>query len=233
MAQDPFPRDRVAAMLKRLPAYLRLAWRLAKEPLLSRARRAAVVGAAGYLASPIDLVPGVVPLIGQLDDLALALAAIRLALAGLTPERRREHLVAVGLADQDLTDDLRTIGATTAWLGRASFRATRRATVTGGRAAMSGAGIAARGTRSAASKATPVVRATGRLAMDAGGKAVDSGGKVVHAGGRAVHAGGKAIGAAGSALGRIPGRRRRADPEVLVTEVDLPRLPPAPESRAG
>ena len=58
MADDPFPRDRVATMMRRLPAYLRLSWRLTRDPLLSRARRAAVIGAAGYLASPIDLVPG-------------------------------------------------------------------------------------------------------------------------------------------------------------------------------
>src|SRR5699024_10174289 len=70
---DPFPRDRVTATIKRMPAYLRLSWRLARDPLLSRARRAAVVGAAGYLASPIDLVPGVIPVAGQLDDIAVAL----------------------------------------------------------------------------------------------------------------------------------------------------------------
>ena len=96
MAEDPFPRERVAATLRRMPAYLRLAWRLARDPLLSRARRAAVIAAAGYLASPIDLVPGVIPVIGQLDDIAVALAALKFALAGLDPERRREHLAVGG-----------------------------------------------------------------------------------------------------------------------------------------
>jgi len=124
---DPFPRERIAAVLRRLPAYLRLSWRLARDPLLSRARRAAVIGAAGYLASPIDLVPGVVPVLGQLDDLAVALAAIRLALSGLSPERRRVHLGAVGLTDQDLTADLRTVWATTTWLLRAGARTSARA----------------------------------------------------------------------------------------------------------
>ena len=84
MADDPFPRHRISALVRRMPAYLRLSWRLAKDPLLSKARRAAVVGAAGYLASPIDLVPGVIPLLGQLDDIAVAIAALRLALAGLS-----------------------------------------------------------------------------------------------------------------------------------------------------
>jgi uncharacterized membrane protein YkvA (DUF1232 family) len=155
MAKDPFPRDRVGAMLRRLPAYLRLAWRLARDPLLSRARRAGVVAAAGYLASPIDLVPGIIPVVGQLDDVAVALGALKFALAGLDGERRREHLAAVGLDDEDLTEDLRTVGATSAWLVRAGARTTGRVARRGGRAALAGARIAA----SVAQQAAPIARA--------------------------------------------------------------------------
>ena len=135
MSEDPFPRERVGAMVRRMPAYVRLAWRLGKDPLLSKARRAAVVAAAGYLASPVDLVPGVIPVIGQLDDIAFALAAIRLALGGLDAERRREHLEAVGLADEHLAADLRTVGATSLWLARAGFRTTKKAAVVSAKAA--------------------------------------------------------------------------------------------------
>ncbi len=166
MSDDPFPRERVAAMLRRLPAYLRLAWRLAREPLLSRARRAAVVGAAGYLASPVDLVPGVIPVLGQLDDLAVALAAIRFAMSGLSPERRRLHLEAVGLADEELTADLRTVGATTAWLLRAGARTMVGAARVGGRVAVAGAGLAARGSKVLAKGAASVARSSGSAARE-------------------------------------------------------------------
>ena len=156
MTHDPFPRERVGAMLRRMPAYLRLSWRLAKDPLLSKARRAAVIGAAGYLASPVDLIPGVIPVFGQLDDIAVAIAALRIALAGLDPERRRAHLESVGLEDGHLAEDLRAIGATTAWAGRAGYRTTRRVVSASGRVASS----AARTTRNAADVAAPVARAT-------------------------------------------------------------------------
>jgi uncharacterized membrane protein YkvA (DUF1232 family) len=167
MADDPFPRHRIAALGRRMPAYLRLSWRLAKDPLLSKARRAAVVGAAGYLASPIDLVPGVIPLLGQLDDIAVAIAALRIALAGLSFDQRQVHLEAVGLRDQDLADDLRTIGATTAWIGRATYRSSKRVVVASGRVAAAGAGAAARTTRSAAQKAAPTARAVANRAATA------------------------------------------------------------------
>jgi uncharacterized membrane protein YkvA (DUF1232 family) len=151
MPDDPFPRERVTATLRRLPAYVKLAWRLARDPLLGRARRAAVMAAAGYLASPIDLVPDVFPVLGRLDDIAVAIAALRFALAGLDPERRRAHLVAVGLEDDDLNQDLRTVAAASAWLVRAGARTTGRVARRGGRLAATGARAAAHGTRAAVS----------------------------------------------------------------------------------
>jgi len=196
MAEDPFPRERVGATLRRMPAYLRLSWRLAKDPLLSRARRATVIAAAGYLASPIDLVPGVIPVVGQLDDIAFAIAALKIALSGLDPVRRREHLQSVGLGDDDLAQDLRTAVAASAWLVRAGARNTGRvakqggkaavvggkAAVVGGKAAVTGAKVAGRATAktasvaaTAASKAAPTAKSVatraGPAAKDAASKA--------------------------------------------------------------
>jgi uncharacterized membrane protein YkvA (DUF1232 family) len=124
---DAFPRDELTALLRRLPAYGRLAWALAMDPRLSRARRAAVLAAAAYVVSPIDLVPGIIPVVGQLDDLAIALAAIRLALDGLRPEFRAERLAGAGLTQADLDADLRTTGAIALWLGRTAVGAAREA----------------------------------------------------------------------------------------------------------
>lgn len=123
---DDFPREEFGRLVHHLPAYGRLAWALARDPRLSRLRRAAVVAAAGYVISPIDLVPGIIPVAGQLDDLLVALGAIRVALDGLKPEVRAEKLAAVGLAQADLDDDLRTTKAIIIWVGRSGARAVRR-----------------------------------------------------------------------------------------------------------
>lgn len=142
--EDPFPREAFGALIRRIPAYGRLAWRLGRDPLVSRARRAAVIGAAGYLASPIDLVPGLIPVLGQLDDIAVVLAALRLALNGLDPARRQAHLAAVGLSDMDFATDLRAVGSTAAWIGRAGVRTGRRALGSGLRAAVRGSRVVGR-----------------------------------------------------------------------------------------
>jgi uncharacterized membrane protein YkvA (DUF1232 family) len=124
---DPFPREPFTAMVRRMPAYARLALALGRDGTISRKRRVAVVAAGAYLVSPVDLVPGFIPVVGQLDDLAVALVALLLALSGLPPDRRREQLAAAGLSDGDLEADLRTTGATAAWLARTGVRIGRRA----------------------------------------------------------------------------------------------------------
>jgi uncharacterized membrane protein YkvA (DUF1232 family) len=128
---EEFPREAVASLLRRLPNYGRLAWALARDPRLSRARRAAVLAAAAYVVSPIDLVPGIIPVVGQLDDMLIALGAIRLALNGLKPEFRAQKLAAAGLTYAELEADIRTTGAVAAWLGRSGVRLGRRAVSTG------------------------------------------------------------------------------------------------------
>lgn len=130
---DPFPKDRFAALLRRLPRYGRLAWRLGRSDRVSPPRRAALLAAAAYLASPIDLVPGIIPVAGQLDDAAAVLLALQVALAGMPADERRAVLADVGLAEDDLGGDLRTIGATYAWLGRRGAELVARATMAAGR----------------------------------------------------------------------------------------------------
>ena len=131
---DPFPTSRFTALLRRLPRYGRLAWRLGRDERLPGSRRAALIAGAVYLASPIDLVPGFIPVAGQLDDAAAVLVALRLALRGLPARERQRALADAGLEQDDLDVDLRTIGAVYAWLGRQGARLAWRGALAIGRA---------------------------------------------------------------------------------------------------
>ena len=133
-SRDPFPRDRFTALLRRLPSYARLAWHLARDERLSRSRQAALLAGAAYLVSPIDLVPGIIPVAGQLDDALVVLLAIRLALAGLPVADREAALAEAGLDPNSIDDDMRTIGSTYAWIGRQGARITYRTARIVGRA---------------------------------------------------------------------------------------------------
>ncbi len=59
-------------LLQALPQLVRLLARLVGDPLLPRAAKLALAAAMVYLASPIDLIPDFVPVIGYLDDALVA-----------------------------------------------------------------------------------------------------------------------------------------------------------------
>ena len=99
----------LSPIIRRLPAYSKLAWRLIRDRRLTHGQRAHVLGGIAYLVSPIDLIPGFIPLLGQMDDIAVTLWAIRAALRRLPPEIAQEHLGASGLTAEDLDGDLRRL----------------------------------------------------------------------------------------------------------------------------
>jgi uncharacterized membrane protein YkvA (DUF1232 family) len=125
-SQPPFPRAAALALIRRLPAYARLVWSLSRDVRVPVARRAALLGAAVYLVSPIDLVPGIIPIVGQLDDVAVVLGALQLALSALTTAQRQEHMQGAGLAERDLAADLEAMGDLGRWLVANGLRAGQR-----------------------------------------------------------------------------------------------------------
>lgn len=137
---DPFPMERFRMLVRRLPAYARLAWSLGRNQRLGAGRRAAVIGAAAYLVSPIDLVPGIIPVAGQLDDAAVALLGLRFALRGLPPAERQLQLDTAGLMAGDIDHDLKTVRLGAGWMLRRGGRLGRWA----GRGILRGARAGAR-----------------------------------------------------------------------------------------
>ena len=117
----------LAGTIGRLPGYVRLANALIRDPRLSKARKAALAVGVAYLVSPIDLVPGFVPVAGQLDDLAVVLFAIRTALKGLPADDAHRHVLAAGLPPTALATDIGNVKTATRWTVETVARTTRRA----------------------------------------------------------------------------------------------------------
>jgi uncharacterized membrane protein YkvA (DUF1232 family) len=108
--------ERLGVVVGHLPGYTKLAWNLLRDPRLSQGQRTTIFLGLGYLALPFDLVPGIIPVAGQLDDLAAILLALRTVTRALPPAVADAHLRDAGLAWRDLDDDLQTLGATALWL---------------------------------------------------------------------------------------------------------------------
>jgi uncharacterized membrane protein YkvA (DUF1232 family) len=76
--------------LRLLPDLLRLLPRLAGDPSLPRAARAALALLLAYLALPFDLVPDFIPVVGYADDAIIVAAVLRWVVrrAGIEVVRR-------------------------------------------------------------------------------------------------------------------------------------------------
>jgi len=99
----------VARVVPRLPKYAKLAWLLLKDPGLPSKQKAALMAAVGYSISPLDAIPGIIPVVGQLDDLALVLFTIRWVLRSIPAERAEEYFSQSGLTADILEKDLQTV----------------------------------------------------------------------------------------------------------------------------
>jgi uncharacterized membrane protein YkvA (DUF1232 family) len=83
--------DVLRAALRLLPDLVRLLRGLAADPTLPRGVRVRLVLLVGYLVSPLDLVPDVVPVIGYLDDAVLVALALRSVVRRAGPDALQRH----------------------------------------------------------------------------------------------------------------------------------------------
>lgn len=95
--------------LKRLPAYGRMVVTMARDERVPWSARSMLIVGGAYLVSPLDLVPGIIPVAGQLDDLYVVLTAIRQALRLTPDEVEAEYLERYGLDVATIDSDLAAV----------------------------------------------------------------------------------------------------------------------------
>ena len=87
------------------PRLAKLVWRLSRDPRVPARAKAATFLLGGYLVSPIDILPDVIPGIGQLDDLVVAALALDMILNRVPEEVVLEHWE----GDEDILQVVRQI----------------------------------------------------------------------------------------------------------------------------
>ena len=84
-------REAARAVAGFIPDCVVLLRRLLADPRVPRRHRVALWLLIGYLALPIDLVPDVIPIAGQLDDAVLVALALRALLRRSGADLLRDH----------------------------------------------------------------------------------------------------------------------------------------------
>jgi uncharacterized membrane protein YkvA (DUF1232 family) len=82
-------------LLLHLPALLRLYWRLLRDPRVALWPKALFVAAIAYVLLPFDLIPDVLPFIGEVDDVVIVIAAARWFVQWCPPEVVQAHVRAL------------------------------------------------------------------------------------------------------------------------------------------
>ena len=104
------PKDmsEVVDIIRRLPTYIRLVWALLRDGRVPAQQKLILVGIGAYLFFPIDLIPDFVPVLGQLDDLAVVLLGLDLFIRSAPEAIVAEHLAKISQDQDQLRRDIAT-----------------------------------------------------------------------------------------------------------------------------
>ncbi|MFQ5665196.1 MAG: YkvA family protein [Candidatus Binatia bacterium] len=78
--------------MRYLPQFVQLYWRLLRDPRVSVWPKALLLLSVLYVLSPVDILPDVMPLLGQADDLVLVIVVCRLFMYMCPREVVQEHV---------------------------------------------------------------------------------------------------------------------------------------------
>lgn len=97
---------RLARLIWKLPTYARVIWGMLRDPRTPVPLKGLLGAALLYLAVPIDLVPDVIPILGQADDLTVLMLVLDLFIANAPADVRAEHVARARNGTADLDRDL-------------------------------------------------------------------------------------------------------------------------------
>src|SRR6202171_3440546 len=98
--------SRAKEVLIDVPRHGKLAYCLLRNERVPAAPKAELLGALGVIISPIDF-PAWIPVLGELDMLALGILAVETFVAACPEEVRREHEAAIKAKESTFDRDVR------------------------------------------------------------------------------------------------------------------------------
>ena len=97
---------RMARLVIKLPTYARLVWGIMRDPRTPIGLKGMLAAALAYVVLPVDLIPDVIPILGQADDLTVLLLVLDLFIQNAPAEVRAEHTARARDGTADLDRDL-------------------------------------------------------------------------------------------------------------------------------
>jgi len=93
-------------LVKQLPAYARLAWDLLRDPRVPAEQKLILAAVGAYVLMPLDIIPDFIPVLGQVDDVAIVLLGLRWFIRAAPEDVLSEHLAKISRNEDDMRRDL-------------------------------------------------------------------------------------------------------------------------------
>lgn len=97
---------RMARLVVKLPTYARMVWGILRDPRTPIGLKGMLAAALAYVVMPVDLIPDVIPILGQADDLTVLLLVLDLFIQNAPADVRAEHTARARNGTADLDRDL-------------------------------------------------------------------------------------------------------------------------------
>ncbi len=109
--QRPRNVNEAVETVRKLPTYARLIWGLARDPRVPTQQKLVLGAVAAYLAFPIDIIPDFIPVIGELDDIAVLILGLDWFIRNAPADVVEEHMAKIAARDDTLSRDLDSAGS--------------------------------------------------------------------------------------------------------------------------
>ncbi len=100
---------RMARLVFKLPTYARMVWGIMRDPRTPIGLKGLLAAALAYVVLPVDLIPDVIPILGQADDLTVLLLVLDLFIQNAPAEVKAEHAARARNGTADLDQDLQRL----------------------------------------------------------------------------------------------------------------------------
>lgn len=117
--------DGIILLILKIPNYTKLLFALYKDKDIAPKHKAVLSAGIAYSVSPVDLVPGIIPVAGQLDNIIIMLWSLKKVLSGVSEDIRERHLKNAGITMADIETDSKVAKKTLKAIGKGTVRLVR------------------------------------------------------------------------------------------------------------
>lgn len=117
----------IVLILKRMPSYAKLVYKLYKDKDVPKGAKTKLSLALGYNISPVDLIPGFIPVVGQIDNVYFTLRLLRAALKACPEEIASKHLKDTNITLKSIDKDIETSSKAMKEVGKRALKFTGKA----------------------------------------------------------------------------------------------------------